>query len=95
MNVSIPKKIPRSTNKNSGAGLKKQYTFPPPKKKFFAPALTRQGARGSGFACAITPVPTNFQGGFTALLITSCPSVLVPCACLILIPGIVVRWFEH
>jgi hypothetical protein len=53
---------PKNTQKhhpNTGAGLKK--------KKKFAPALTRQGARGSGFARAIARVPTNFHGGFTAL----------------------------
>jgi len=50
----------------TGTGLKKQYTISPPKKNF-APALTRQGARGSGFARGIAPVPTNFQGGKTAL----------------------------
>jgi len=64
---------PRNTQKHqpkTGAGLKKQYTISPPRKFFFAPALTRQGARGSGFARAIAPVPTNFHGGFTALSVT-------------------------
>ena len=61
---------PKNTQKHqvkTGAGIKKQYAISPPKKKFFAPALTRQGARGSGFARAIAPVLTNFHGGFTAL----------------------------
>jgi hypothetical protein len=62
---------PKNTQKHqpkTGAGLKKSMQSPLLKKKFFAPALTRQGARGSGFARAIAPVPTNFHGGFTALL---------------------------
>jgi len=51
--VSIPKKIPRSTNQKRALDSKSSIQSPLLQKK-----IRRE---------AIAPVPTNFQGGFTAL----------------------------
>jgi len=64
-------KYPEAPTKNGRWIKKTVYNLPSYKIFVFAPALTRQGARGSGFARAIAPVPTNFHGGFTALLYKS------------------------
>jgi len=68
MNVSIPKKYPEAPTKKRALDSKNSIQSPLLKKNFSPPRWRVRGARGSGFARAIAPVPTNFQGGFTALL---------------------------